>query len=271
MLPAQMRISVMGGYCAPVASDLVQVSSNQIQVPNYSNVSATTSATLARRSYGQSGCAGLGIQWFSKKDIGFGLRLTAFIGSPLSSTTYLTNTSGGLSTYNFTDYAFSFQFVPHLAFKHDFQKLSLIAEMGLIVGANNIKQVYNINDIDASTINQHGGVMLGFYSSLGLGYHISKVVDFTLAVHCNAASYSPTEWNRASYFYMGQNVTSQIPQSSMQGTYSKNYQPGSGQDSRFTVPFSNVGFTAGFAFKIVRKKPDHPNQPKEKRKWEDTY
>jgi hypothetical protein len=270
MLHAQsFRFSISGGYCVPIASTMNFSSYSQIQVPGYSNVYATTSGTLQRSSFGQGGCVGIALQWFSKKDIGVGLRLSANFGSAQKSSLAVSDTFGNRTNVDFTDHLFSFQFIPHVAFRHDFRVVSPVVELGMVIGANNIRQTYTEqNKFISSTTNEHGGVMLGFYSSLALAFHLSPKVDMTVGLHCVAASYSPTEWTRIDYYYAGHNYIGQLSPADIQGSYTNNYQAGNHQRSSFTIACSNVGFTTGFTFKLGGAK----KQEKAKKvKYEDNY
>jgi len=103
--------------------------------------------------------------------------------------------------------------------------------------------------------------MLGFYSSLGLAFRVSRVVRIMLAVTCSAASYSPSEWTRTSFYENNMNQLSALSTSDQQGVYVKSLDQTATQPTnqphqslKFSIPFSNVGFNAGVAFVISKRK-----------------
>ena len=267
LLAQKFSVEITGGYCAPLASDMHTTNATQFQVPVGYGVYAATTQTVTAQSFGQGGCVALNLNYFTKKDIGFGIKLNALISAPATAVinvTYYNNGTAQLVPYTYTDNAFSFQFVPHISFKHDFKRVSPILEMGMIIGVTNINSSYTgvtSTDVFQSTINDHGGAMLGFYSSLGLAFKISKAVKFLLAVNCTAASYSPTVWTRTAYTVNNVDLLSALPIYEAQGVYVKNVdntatpnQTQPRQSLKYSAPFSNVGFTAGFAFQFGKQK-----------------
>jgi hypothetical protein len=265
LLSQSVSIELTGGYCAPIASDFSSVSTKEFQSATYPNFYSTY-RDLHSTSYGQGGSVALNVNWFSKKDIGCGLRANALFSSPFSYNVYVTYLNGNGANFNFTDRPFSFQLVPHISFKHDFKVVSPILEMGMLLGFTHIDEdyqaLYNSGDVVQSTIHNHGSILLGFYSSLGLAFRVSKAVRIMLAINCSVGSYSPTQWERTSFTvnYVDQTrVASRHPY--LRGTYVKQLDPSISQpanqphqDLRYSVPFSNVGFSAGIAFTFGKKK-----------------
>jgi hypothetical protein len=269
-----VSIDVTGGYCAPIASSFSSVSIRQFQNTAYPYFYSTT-RTVKSTSYGQGGNAALNFNWFSKKDIGCGLRMNILFSSPSSYTADVVYLNGNNATYHFTDKPFSFQFIPHISFKHDFKVVTPVLEMGMLIGLTHVTEdytaLYYSGDVVQSSINNHGGALLGFYSSLGLQFKISKAVKFLLAVNCSVGSYSPTVWDRTSFFVNGQDRLGNLSVSDVKGTYVKTIDPSAAQsssqphqDQKYSAPFSNVGFSAGFAFTFGKKKG--PGAPEKENK-----
>ena len=255
-------LDITGGYAAPIAGSLTDFSSSQIQLATFPNYAATN-RQLSYMSYGQAGNVALNLNWFSKHDIGAGIKLNAQITSPFDHTAYVSYIDGTSANFNYKEKAFSFQFIPHISFKHDFKVVCPVLEMGAIVGITDLTEDYqgtrSTGNSFSSSVKYSGGAMLGFYSSLGVKIKVTKVVAVLLAVNCSVASYSPTEWKRTSYIYDGQNQLGYMPVSLTQGVYVKSLdltavqnpnQPQQGL--KFNVPFSNIGFTAGLAFKLSK-------------------
>jgi hypothetical protein len=228
---------------------------------------------VSKGSFGQGGELALNFNWFSKKDIGFGLKLNTHFSTALPSSDDVYYTDGTSAHFDFTDKAFSFQFIPHISFKHDFKVVTPILEMGMIAGLNDINESYTATlssgDFVQSSLREHGGVMLGFYSSLGLAFKISKVVRFMLVVNCHVASYSPTHWNRTLYNYDNMNQMSYLPTNIAQGVYvnqiNQTAPPSASQPAqelKYSTPFSNVGLSIGFSFVISKKKATHDAEDK---------
>ena len=263
-----VTIDISGGYCLPIAQSTEALVNYRVQVSTPPHT-YTTYAKLKRVSYAQGGCVALNFNWYSKKNIGFGLKLNAQIGSAFKNKTVLIAPSTGTEYYDFTDKAFSFQFIPHLCFKHDFKKVSPVLEAGMVVGLTEINHTYTAtSSFYSETINSrvrdNGGVMLGFYSSLGVMFHVSKVVKINLAVNCIAASYSPTDWQRKSFHVNGIDRMNLLNTSQRQGQYVKELDlqaspnPGDPDKSlKYSAAMSSVGLTAGICFSIGRqnKKP----------------
>lgn len=262
--PQSTTFDITGGYCAPIASSFSSITAKEIEIQAapyfYSDYRSLRSA-----SYGQGGNVAFGFNWFSKKDFGCGLKLNALISSPFSYTTYVSYLSGNSATYNFKDKPFSFQFIPHLSFKHDFKVVSPVIEMGALIGITHVKEdyqaTYSSGDVLQSSINNHGGALIGFYSSLGLSFKVSRVVRIMLSVNCSVGSYSPTDWERTSFVVNGVDQLIKLTPSQTYGVYVKELDPTASQstgvphrDLKYSVPFSNVGFNAGFSFNFVKKK-----------------
>ena len=264
LFPQSVSLELTGGYCAPIASNFSAVSTKEFQSATYPTFYSTYQ-DLHSASYGQGGSVALNVNWFSKKDIGCGLRANALFSSPFSYTVYVTYLNGNGANFNFTDRPFSFQLVPHISFKHDFRVVSPILEMGMLLGFTHIDEdyqaLYNSGDVVQSTIHNHGSILLGFYSSLGLSFKVSKAVRVMLAVNCSVGSYSPTQWERTSFTVNYIDQLGSLSTSDLRGTYVKQLDPSVSQpanqphqDLRYSVPFSNVGFSAGIAFTFGKKK-----------------
>jgi hypothetical protein len=279
-------LSVTGGYCLPLASSFQSQSQVEVQTANLPNY-YTTQQNVVYKSFGQGGNIALSFDWFSKKNIGCGMKLNAMISSPYTSTASVSYLSAPYSgNFTFTNKPFSFQFIPHINFKHDFKVVSPILEMGMLIGITNdiesYEAKYGTGDVAQSTINHHGNVMLGFYSSLGLSFRISGAVRFILAGTCTAASYSPSKWDRTSYVFDGQDRLSNLSVGDKQGVYVKQLdltapQPANQphQSLKYSMPFSNFGINVGFSF-VVSKRPktEAEKRLKEERTrklWQDTY
>ncbi|MCW3124962.1 MAG: hypothetical protein JWO03_620 [Bacteroidetes bacterium] len=259
-----VSFDISGGYCAPIASAFSTVSDKEFQTATYPHFYSTTQ-TVKSTSYGQGGNVALNFNWFSKKDIGCGLRANVLFSAPFSYTIDVTYLNGNNATYNFRDRPFSFQFIPHICFKHDFKVVTPVIEMGMLIGITHVNEDYTANyfsgDVEASTINSHGGALLGFYSSMGLQFKVSKAVKILLAVNCSVGSYSPTQWDRTSLSVNGQDLMSVLAPVDLHGVYVKQLdhtaaQPASQphQDLKYSVPFSSIGFSAGIAFTFDKKK-----------------
>ena len=275
-LPAQsFNIGISGGYDIPIASSFNYTKTVEFENQNFPHYYSTYHE-LANTSYGKGGNIAVTMDWYSAKNIGCGLKLNALISTPFSSSEDVFYLNGTKATFNFTDKPFSFQFVPHINFKHDFNKVSPYLEMGMLAGITHITQDYdaknNTGSEIKSSINNKGNVLLGFYSSLGVAIKMSQVVHFTASVNCSAGSYSPAKWERTSFVVNGVDQLSSLRPSEKQGIYIKQldltatqsmYQPS--QSLKYAVPFSNVGVNVGFLFVLGTKKTRTPEQIK---RWE---
>jgi len=282
------NIGITGGYCAPIASSFNSVNSNQIQNQGFPQY-YTSVQNLVSASYGQGGNIALNFDWFSKKNIGCGLTMNALISSPFSYSTYVSYLNGESAIFDFTDHPFSFQFIPHISFKHDFKVVSPTLQLGMLIGVTHVvtdyQADYSTGDIVQSSINNHGSAMLGFYSSLGLAFKVSKVVRIMVGVTCSAGSYSPSEWTRTSFVVNGTSQLSNLYTSEQQGVYVKQLdltatqstnQPS--QSLKYSIPFSNVGFNAGISFMLYKhekhnmtEKEKEEKEQRRKKLWEYTY
>jgi hypothetical protein len=253
-----------GGYCAPLASDTRSVDEIQFENSNFPRYYASYE-NLKSVSYGQGGNIAFYFDWFSKKNIGCGLKLNAMIGSPFSHTATVYYIDGTVGDYSFEDKGFSFQFIPHINFKHEFKRVTPILELGMLIGVTNIEQSYHASFSKGyqinSTVNDHGNALIGFYSSLGLAFKVSKVVRITLAMTCSAGSYSPSAWSRTSYVVNGQDQLAYLAVGQKEGEYVNELNLKATQSNnvphqslKYSAPFSNIGFNAGLAFEIARKK-----------------
>ena len=284
---AQFHLSFSGGYCLPLASSFSSVNETEFQNTGFPQY-YTVSQQITRTSYGQGGNIALALDWFSKNNFGCGLKLNALISSHYSYSANVNYLDGTSANFNFTDKPFSFQFAPHISIKHDFKTVSPILEIGLLAGITNVRQdyqaAYSTGNEVVSSINNHGSVMIGFYSSFGLAFKVAKVVRITLALNCSAGSYSPSQWDRTSFTVNGVDQMNNLPVSEKQGTYVKQLdlnttQPTNQphQDLKFSFPFSNVGINAGIAFVLIKNtKPakeikDENAKERIRKKWEDTY
>ncbi len=257
------NIGIAAGYDAPIASSFN--STNTVEFENQTfPYYYSTYHKLAYTSYGKGGNIAVTLDWYSSKNIGCGLKLNALISTPFSYSDFVTYLNATTATFNYTDKPFSFQFVPHINFKHDFNKVSPYLEMGMVVGITHITEDYDAKNSLGSEINSrvnyHGNVLLGFYSSLGVAVRISQVVHFTASINCSAGSYSPAKWDRTAFVANGVDQLNSLQTSQKQGIYVKQldlsvpqptYQPS--QSLKYAVPFSNVGFNVGFLFVIATK------------------
>lgn len=283
---AQFSLSLTGGYCLPIASSFHAKSRVELENQNFPNY-YTTQESLSSASFGQGGNIALSLDWFSKKNIGCGLKLNALISSPYTSTAAVSYLNGTSANFTYVEKPFSFQFIPHISFKHDFKKVSPILEMGMLVGITNIKEDIhaesNSGGVLQSTINNSGGALIGFYSSLGLAIRMSRTARFMIGLTCTAGSYSPTKWERKSYLVNGQDQMSTLSTSQIQGTYVKQLdlkasQPSGqpDQELKYSEAFSNVGINVGFSFVLAKKQKGTEAEQKLKEEhtrklWQDTY
>ena len=275
-------ISIAGGFCAPIASSFNSTYETEFQNQGFPKY-YTAYQSLKYTSYGQGGNFAFAFDWFSKYNIGCGINMNTLISSPYSYSAFVTYLNGGSATFDFTDHPSSFQFIPHIDFKHNFKIVSPILQMGMLIGITHVKQDYQADyssgGVVTSSINLHGGALLGFYSSLGLAFKVSKVVRITLGVNCSVGSYSPSRWDRTSFEVNGSSQLSSLPISQTQGVYVTKLDltaaQSSGEPSRnlkFAIPFSNVGFDAGIAFAFQNKAIEkHEKVRHVKEKWVDTY
>lgn len=277
MLSAQsFNIGISGGYDVPIASSFNNVNLTEFETQNFPFYYSTYHK-LVYTSYGKGGNIAVNLDWYSAKNIGCGLKLNALISTPFSYFDYVTYLNGTTATFNLTDKPFSFQFIPHINFKHDFNKVSPYLEMGMLVGITHITQDYDAQNSLGSEIkssaNNYGNVLLGFYSSLGVAIKISQVVRFTASVNCSAGSYSPAKWERTAFFVNGVDQLKNLNTSEKQGIYVKEldlsapqsgYQPK--QSLKYAVPFSNVGINVGFLFVIATKNALTTDQVKRREK-----
>ena len=186
-----VHIGLSGGYCIPLATDLQTL--NAIQIENYGYPPFYTSyRAVTPKSSGQGGNIAIHVDWFSKHNIGFGLKLNALFSSPISYSYLVNYLNGAVVKYDYKDKPFSFQFMPHASFKHDFKVVSPVLEMGMLIGVTNVVQDYNAisnyGETSTSSMRLYGNVLLGFYSSLGLAFRVSPAVSIPLAVNCSAGS-----------------------------------------------------------------------------------
>ena len=284
---AQFNLSLTGGYCLPVASSFHAKSRAELQNQNFPNY-YTTQESLSYTSFGQGGNIALSLDWFSKKNIGCGLKLNALISSPYTSTAAVSYLNGSSANFTYVEKPFSFQFIPHISFKHDFKKVSPILEMGMLIGITNIKEDYHAESTSGgvlqSTINNSGGALIGFYSSLGLAIRMSRTARFMVGLTCSAGSYSPTQWERKSYVVNGQDQMQYLSTSQKQGTYVKQLdltasQPSGqpDQELKYSAAFSNIGINIGFSFVLAKKQKPTDEKSKQiqeertRKLWQDTY
>ena len=279
-------ISITGGYCAPIASSFNSTYETEFQNQGFPKY-YTANQSLKNTSYGQGGNFAFAFDWFSKHNIGCGLSLNTLSSSPYSYSAFVTYLNSGTAKFDFIDHPFSFQFLPHINFRHDFKIVSPILQMGMLIGITHVKQDYladySSGDVVASSINLHGSILLGFYSSLGLALKVSKVVRLTLGVSCSVGSYSPSKWTRTSFDVNGSSQLSSLFVYQTQGVYVKQLdltaaQPVDlpSQSLKFSIPFSNVGFNAGIAFVLYKhemtEKEKQEKERRHKKLWEDlTY
>ena len=258
------NMSISGGYCFPLASEMHVNTITQFANPNYPNTYSTILQSVKPNSFGNGGNVALSMDWFSKNNIGFGLKVNALISTPVNYSASSTDANYNIYNYNFTDKAFSFQFIPHLNFKHDFKKVSPYIEMGMIIGVTQMNESFVATDNNGNTFSSdtknYGNALLGFYSSLGVAFNVSKVVKLTLAVNCSAGSYSPSKYEVTSYSVNGVSQLGSMPEAIQQGSFVKQmnftaqqYSNEPGTELKFAIPFSNVGVNAGICFVFPQK------------------
>ncbi len=262
-----------GGGDAPIARSYT--TSYQSQVQSYG--STTYTQRVKPVSLGQGGDIYLSFDWFSKTDIGGGVRIIGFFGA--SFTQYVEQTNNGdRYQYDISQRGLAGQLIPHLSFRHEFNKITPIFEVGMLVGVNAIKETtngtYNSSSHMTTTVWEKGGVSLGFYSSLGIQIKLSKRVSFSLAAVCTASSYSPTNWERTTYVVNGTDQLSQLQPADRYGNYVKEINTGTiqsptspRQSLRYSAPFSNVGLNVGFAFLFAK----HKSHTSEKKGGQDVH
>ncbi|HLP51682.1 MAG TPA: hypothetical protein VK154_12415, partial [Chitinophagales bacterium] len=109
-----VTFDISGGYCIPLAGGTEPIErkvGTGTTFPYY----YTTYASVRKKSYGQGGSLALNLNWYSKKSIGFGVKVNFLIGG---SAPYTINVYDGsnveFSTYR--DKPFAFQFIPHACF-----------------------------------------------------------------------------------------------------------------------------------------------------------
>ncbi|MBS1617918.1 MAG: hypothetical protein JST76_05345 [Bacteroidetes bacterium] len=266
-------LSFGGGGDAPIARTYTTSYQSQVYSPT-----ATYVTRVAPVSLGQGGNLFVALDWYSIKDIGAGLKINGFFGAPFKIYSEELN-NGGVVIYNIAQQGFSGQFIPHFSFRHDFKKVTPVAEIGMMIGLSGIKETINGNyNSGASTMSsviwEKGDVSLGFYSSLGIQIKLSRHVSLSLAAVCIAASYSPTHWERTSYTINGTDQLSQLQVSDRYGNYVKEINSGTTQSPtsprvslRYSAPFSNVGLNVGFAFLLAK----HKSGASEKKNSQDVH
>lgn len=265
--------SFAGGGDAPIARSYI--TSAETQVQQSGQAYTTTAQSVKAVSLGQGGNLSLAYDWFSKKDIGFGVKLNAFFGAPFTAHGDQTTSSGDHIQYTIAQRGFSGQIIPHFSARHDFKKVCPVLEIGMVIGVNGIKETYegyyNVSNKVTSTIWERGGATFGFYSSLGIWIKISRVVRFSLAANCIVSSYSPTHWERTSFLANGHDQLSQLAVSDIKGDYVTEINSSTPQSSsiprkslKYSVPFSSVGFNIGFAF-IFQNRKNRISEDKDKR------
>jgi hypothetical protein len=258
-----VTIDLTGGYCVPIAPGTHTVNSTVYEIPVAPNF-YTVAGTVKTVSYGKGGNVSLGFNWYSKKNIGFGVKVNAMISSPFSFSTRVVYMTGDVANYDFINKPFCLQFIPHFSFRHEFKVVSPVIEAGMIIGMASIRQSYNATYLSHhvySTTRDYGGAMLGFYTSAGLAFNVSKVAKIMLAVTCSAGSYSPKKWEVTKYTYDGVDQTRYMPTYRRRGEYvdSQDSQTAQnpnqpGREIKYSAAFSNVGFNAGLSFAIGAKK-----------------
>lgn len=269
-----VHIGVSGGYCLPLATDYGTVHAEQFEI-NYYPHYYTGYRKITPRSSGQGANLAMNIDWFSKSNIGLGLKLNALFSSPVAYSYRVEYLGGTIVNYDYTSKAFSFQFVPHASFKHDFKVVSPVLEMGMLIGLNKVNESYNAASASggrqSSDMNINGNIMLGFYSSLGLAFRVSPVIRLSLAVNCTAGSYSPSKWERTSFFANGVNRLNDLSTFDREGIFVKELDQTSPQQSneprrelKYAMPFSNVGINAGIIFVLSKKQVKKAPGPKDK-------
>jgi hypothetical protein len=261
----QISFDITGGYNVPLARQ-IEAKTEYVQSISTAPYFYSTSAKLRAVSYGQGGNVAVNLNWFSKKNIGFGLKLNAHIASPFNHTATIAGV-GFQEYYTIKDQAFSIQFIPHLCFRYDFKRVSPILEMGMILGTAFIDHNYTITasnqtETIQTRIRDNGNVVVGFYSSLGLSFNVSKVVKIKLALTCNAASYSPARWKRKTFTVDGVDRLGNLAPGNIEGEYVADWTFG-GKRAKTSVAFSGVGLNTGICFlfdgkkkKTGAKKPD---------------
>ncbi len=247
-------LSVGGGGDAPIAR--VYTSAYQSQVSTSSGISYTQRVKPV--SLGQGGNVYVAFDWFSKKGFGAGVKVNGFFGAPFifhSEEVYNSN----IVKYDVSQRGFSGQFIPHLNFKHDFDRITPVVELGMMIGINGIQETtdgyFNNTSHMHTVVWEKGGVSLGFYSSLGIWIRLSRTVRLSVSATCIAASYSPTHWERTLYNVDGRDMLSQVATSDRYGRYvteMNNTTPQSPnsprQSLKYAAPFSNAGLNIGFSF-----------------------
>lgn len=255
--------SFAGGGDAPIAR--VYTTSSETQVQSFGQGYTTVAQKVKPVSLGQGGNISLAYDWFSKKDIGFGIKLNAFFGAPFTLYGDQTSSSGDRIQYSVAERGFAGQLLPHFSVRHDFKKVCPVLEIGMMVGVNGVKEnyegYYNQSNEVTSTTWEKGGVSFGFYSSLGIWVRVSRVVRFSVAANCIVSSYSPTHWERTSFRVNGQDQLAQLSVYDTKGDYVAEVSNSTPQSSntprkslKYSVPFSNVGFNVGFAFLFEKRK-----------------
>jgi hypothetical protein len=258
-----VTFDITGGYCFPAAPDMRNINSTVYENQTFPYF-YTTAASVKPVSFGKGGHLAFGFNWYSKKNIGFGLKLNGLFSSPFAYSTTVVYLQGVAVDYKLTDKAFSFQFIPHICYKHDFKVVSPMIETGMIIGITAIRQsyrgAYGSTEV-YSAARDYGGAMVGFYTSAGLAFNVSKVVKIMLAVNCSVGSYSPKKWEQTQYTVNGVDQLNSLPPSDRSGNYvaekdlqapQNNNQPG--KQIKYSAAFSNVGITTGLCFMITKKK-----------------
>lgn len=263
----KVSFDITGGYNVPLARQ-TEAKTEYVQSRSSQPYFYSTSARLVPVSYGQGGNLAINLNWFSKKNIGFGLKLNVNFGSPFQHSAVI-NQPGYQEFYDIKSRSFSMQFIPHVCFRYDFKKVSPVLEMGMILGAAFVDHNYIISASNQSTtiltkVRNYGNILVGFYSSMGLSFNVSKVFKINLVLTCSAASYTPARWKRMSFTVGGTNRLSNLAPTDLQGDYVADWDRQSGQRAKTSFAFSGVGFNTGFCFLFGDKK-----KKKEPQKTED--
>ncbi len=137
--------------------------------------------------------------------------------------------------------------VPSLVFLSNLKPVNPYGKFGLIVGFLKSKQEASGRDageITEYTVEETGGLAIGFAGALGVIVPTGGAVDFFAEVGLHSLTYSPSKAELTKYTINGQSVLSNVahPSYDFKDSYTSTTQNVSMAVRR---PFSSIGFSAG--------------------------
>ncbi len=170
------------------------------------------------------------------------LGVSYWLGKKIEST-YTSPTS--VATYDLS--GTGFLAVPSLVFLSNLKPVNPYGKFGLIVGFLKSKQEVSSRDPGGTseyTVDETGGLAIGFAGALGVIVPTGGAVDFFAEVGLHSLTYSPSKAELTKYTFNGQNV---LPNVSRPTYDFKESYTSTTQNVNMAVrrPFSSIGFSAG--------------------------